>query len=92
MCHSRGENRKQCDMLIKALNLLSFRISRGLEYMEGDAMKNHTPVDFEGVVLDRHAEYGRDHPYRLIRPFLDPTRLHIYFDSFPGLCELAFGL
>lgn len=78
-------------MLINTLNQLSVRISRGLEYME-EAIGKPSPLDFKKIVQDRHKEYGCDHPYRLIRPFLNPTKLHTYFDQFPGLSELAFGL
>ena len=43
-------------MLLNALNLLSFDISRGLEYMDDEAMENHTVLDIRGIVLDRHKQ------------------------------------
>ena len=57
-----------------------------------DATENNTALGLRDIVLDCHKAYGRDHPYHLIRPFLNPTKLRIYFDWFPGLSELAYGL
>ena len=36
--------------------------------------------------------YGPDHPWTWICPYLDPAKLHIYLDCYPGLSEMKVGL
>ena len=47
---------------------------------------------FEEIVANRHKRYGPDHPWTWIRPYLDPAKLHVYLDCYPGLCEMTVGL
>lgn len=42
----------------------------------------------EELATSRHKFYGPDHPWAWIRPYLDPTKLRIYLDCYPGLSEM----
>jgi len=77
-------------MALHKLKLLSQSITRGLWYMEEIADENHFDLDFEEIVSNRHKGYGSEHLFTLIDPYLDPTKLCIYLELYPGLDEKEY--
>ena len=51
-----------------------------------------TYAKLEELTANRHKYYGPDHPWTWIRPYLDPAKLHVYLDCYPGLTEMKAGL
>lgn len=58
--------------------------------MEEMAEANLLDLDFAEIALNRHKGYGSDHPFTLIDPYLNPTKLRIYLDLYPGLDEKEY--
>jgi hypothetical protein len=87
-----GPNLRKLGEAVHALKLLSLYITYALDYFEGVAETNHPQLKLEDIAKSRHKSYGENHPFTLIRPYLDPAMLHIYLDLFPGLDEMDIGL
>ena len=46
----------------------------------------------EELATNHHKYYGPDHPWAWICPYLDPAKLHVYLDCYPGLSEMKVSL
>ena len=46
----------------------------------------------EELAANRHKYYGPGHLWTWIHPYLDPAKLHVYLDCYPGLSEMKIGL
>ena len=47
-------------------------------------------LNFKDIISNRHKGYGSDHPITLIDPYVNPTKLRIYLDLYPGLHEKEY--
>jgi len=58
--------------------------------MERVAEANILDLNFKEILSNRHKSYGPDHPFTLIDPYVNPTKLRIYLDLYPGLNEKEY--
>ena len=58
--------------------------------MEEMAEDKHPNLNVEEIVSNRHKRYTSDydHPFTLIGPYVDRTKLCVYLDLYPGLDEM----
>ena len=78
-------HRRETALALHKMKLLSQSITCALWYMEGVAEANLLDLDFKEIVSNRHKGYGPDHPFTLIDPYVNPTKLRIYLDLYPRI-------
>jgi hypothetical protein len=72
---------------LELLHQLSLRISYYLGSLECLAATANPPFlcKLEDIASRRHLTYGVNHPWTLIRPYLNPMKLGVYYDGYAGL-------
>ena len=79
--------KRRCRCTLELLHQLSLRISYYLGSLERLAATANSPFlrKLEEMASKRHLTYGVNHPWTLIRPYLNPIKLGAYYDAYAGL-------
>jgi hypothetical protein len=72
---------------LELLHQLSLRMSYYLGSLERLAVSANPPFldRLEKIASKRHLLYGANHPWTLIRRYLNPIKLGVYYDAYAGL-------
>jgi hypothetical protein len=79
--------KKQCMCTLELLHQLSLRMSYYLGSLECLAVSANTSFldRLKEIASKRHLLYGANHPWTLIRQYLNPIKLGVYYDAYAGL-------